>query len=464
MIKSIVISWICLSGSFAALAQAGPSATKPVVADKIVAIVGSKIILASDINEQYDELSKEAPLPPSAKCAILEQIMDSKALILQGELDSLPISEDDVEGTLDNRIRYFINLYGSKEKLEEVAGKTVYQIKEQYRPSIRETMLATAEQKKILDEVKITPTEVKDYYDKIPKDSLPFFQSELEVGSIVVNPKPTREMEDYTISQLDGYRKQIESGQYSFQTIMLLYSKDPSRNQNDGIFPITRTDQNMDQDFLAAAFRLKDGEISPVVKSQFGYHLIQMVKREGDNAQVRHILLTAPVTTDNIVAAMSRLDSIRSNIVSDNADFGEEASTNSDDPQAKMFAGMMTNSQGSTFLTVNELDPSVVLMVDSMKVGDISHPVTFNNERGNTSTRIIYLRSRSKPHQENLADDYSTIQDKALAIKQQVELNKWLAKRIPQFYVMVTDDYNGCPNISQWLKTADKNQSGLASQ
>lgn len=466
VLKSILILCIYLCAGAQVMAQSLTYKGKPVVADRIVAIVGSKIILASDIDQQFDELQKDAtaPLPQDAKCAILEQLMDQKALILQGELDSLPINDDDVEGELDNRIRYFINLYGSREKLEQVAGKSIYQIKEAYRPSIRDNMLAEAERKKIIDEVKITPTEIRDYFDKIPKDSLPFFQSELEVGTIVIKPKASKEMVDYTINQLEDYRKQIESGQYSFKTIMLLYSQDPSRNRNNGIFPISRGDQNMDQSFLAAAFRLKDGEISPVIKSQFGYHLIQMIKREGDNAQVRHILLIPPVTTDNIVAAMSELDTIRSKIIAGKASFGKEAVKYSSDPNAKMFAGMLTDQQGSTYLTEGELDPSVLLMVDSLKVGEISRPVTFSDSRGNTSARIIYLKSRTKPHQENMTDDYSTIQAKALRQKQFEELNKWFSQDIPRFYIMVTPGYRRCSTISSWLETADKNQEGLASQ
>ncbi len=461
--KRMVFLGIGLFAVGAAVAQPGPSLSKPVIADKIVAIVGNKIILQSEIDQQYDQLQKDAanPLPPSTKCAILEQIMDQKALILQGEIDSLPINDDDVEGELDNRIRAFINIYGSREKLEQIAGKSIYQIKETYRPAIRDNLIAAAERRKIVEAVKITPNEVKAFYDSIPRDSLPFFPSQLEVGTIVINPKSSREMEDYTIAQLETYRKEIVSGQYDFQTIMLLYSKDPSRNQNDGVFPISRGDQNMDQNFLAAAFRLKDGEISPVVKSAFGYHLIQMVKRDGDNAQVRHILLVPPITTDNIVAAMDKLDSIRSNIISGKASFGEEAAQFSDDPNAKMFAGMLTDPGGSTYLGVEELDPSVMLLVDSLKVGEISHPVTFSDARGITSTRIIYLKSRSKPHQENLTDDYNTIQQKALQIKQNYALNDWFNKRVPQFYLMVDDDYKHCGEQAKWLVYATKNQAGI---
>jgi peptidyl-prolyl cis-trans isomerase SurA len=462
--KYLVSLALCLVTGVAAVAQS--SLTKPMIADRIVAIVGSKIILQSDIDQQYDQLQKDAPspLPDNTKCAILEQLMDQKCLILQGEIDSLPISDDDVEGELDNRIRAFINIYGSREKLEQVAGKSVYQIKETYRPAIHDNLLAMAERKKIVEAVKITPNEVRQFFDAIPKDSLPFFTSQIEVGTIVINPKPSKEMDDYTISQLESYRKQIVSGEYSFQTIMLLYSKDPSRNQNDGIFPIARGDQNMDQSFLAAAFRLKDGEISPVVKSQFGYHLIQMVKREGDNAQVRHILIVPPVTTDNIVAAMTRLDSIRSNIIAGKANFGEEASQFSEDPNAKLFAGMITSPEGSTYLGVEALDPAVVLMVDSLKVGEISHPVTFTDQRGNTSTRIIFLKSRSKPHQENLTDDYSTIQDKALLKKQNEDLNKWFDKRLPEFYIMVDNDFKTCGAAAKWLAYAARNQGGVAVQ
>ncbi|MHB1920602.1 MAG: peptidylprolyl isomerase [Chitinophagaceae bacterium] len=436
-------------------ATSGLRAQSTMVGDKIVSIVGDRIILKSDVDGQYEQLKKEGnSLPPEqeAKCAILEQMMAQKALVLEAKRDSLPISDDEVEGDLDNRIQYFLHLYGSKQKLEEITGQTIYQIKENFREPIRENIMAAAMRKKIIDEVKITPTEVKDFFDHTPKDSLTFYPSEVEVGQIVINPKPSREMVDYAISQIKKIREEIVSGQETFQTQMILYSKDPGSLRNDGLFTITLGDKNMDPHFMEAAFRLQDGEISPVVKSQFGYHLIQMVKREGDNAQVRDLLIIPEITSEDIRGALNKLDTVRSDIIAGKISFGAAAVAYSDDPDAKLTAGMLTNQSGSTYLTIPQLDQGLVLMIDSLKPGDISRPMTFTNAQGNTAVRIIYLKSRSRPHQENLRDDYSRIQEKALQAKQYKALDAWFNKNIPTFYIMLDKQYQSCPNLEAWEK------------
>jgi peptidyl-prolyl cis-trans isomerase SurA len=459
LLASVLFAMLGLSAAFAQ--DSSINVSQLPVADKIIAIVGDNIVLQSDLQSELLKLQQESttPIPPNAPCAILEQIMAQKALVLQAERDSLPVSDDDVQGRLENQIRGFINMYGSQQKLEEIAGMSIYQIREKFREPIREQLLAKAEQDKINGEVKITPTEVKEYFEKIPKDSLKFYESEVQVGQIVINPKASREVEKYTLSQINDLKKQIDEGKYSFVTLMNLYSQDPGSKRNGGIFTVTRGDKGTDPNFLATAFRLKDGEVSSPVKSTYGYHLIQMVKRQGDNAQVRDLLLIPDITSGDLKNALDKLDSIRSNIIAGKTNFAEAATEFSDDPQAKMTAGMFALQDGSTLLTINQFDPGVVLTIDSLKVGEISRPTVFTDPNTNKqSTRIVYLKSRTKPHRENLEDDYSKIQEEALREKQYEALDKWFNEKMSTFYIMVDKDYQDCKNVEKWAtasKTAD---------
>ncbi len=292
------------------LSQAQP---QKIVADKIVGIVGDRIILQSDIKNALADLARQGTaLPADAECSIMEQAMVSKLLMLQAEKDSLIVTEEEIEAELDQRIRYFINSYGSQEQLETVAGKTIYQIKDDARESVKENKLAQAMQKKIVDNVRITPTEVKAYFERIPKDSLPFFETELEIGQIVVFPKASKDLEKYVIDEMNNYKRQIEMKVATFDQLAKQFSEEPGAKESGGLLPqLNRTEKIWDPTFLAAAFRLKEGEISPVIKSKFGYHIIQMVQRNGDIATVRHILRRAPVTDLEIAKGVSKLDSVR---------------------------------------------------------------------------------------------------------------------------------------------------------
>ena len=263
-----------------------------VVADKVVGIVGDKIILKSEIsNEILDRQRRNEAIPENAECIVMEQALTLKALVLQAEKDSLVVNEDDLESLLDNQVRGFVQAYGSKEALEQIAGRTVYQIKEDFRQSFKERKQAELMRNKIVEGIKITPTEVKAFFDKIPKDSLVYLESQVEIGQIVLYPKAGRDLDKNAIDDLNDYKKQVESGTRKFETLASLYSMDPGSKNTGGMYNINRTEKQWDPAFLQAAFRLKEGQVSPVIKSRFGYHIIQMVNRAGDDATVRLSLI-----------------------------------------------------------------------------------------------------------------------------------------------------------------------------
>jgi peptidyl-prolyl cis-trans isomerase SurA len=427
-----------------------------VVADKIIAIVGDRIILHSDVANSISDMKRQGQeVPPNAECLILEQALVSKVLMLQAEKDSLPVTEEEIESNLDNRIRRFIQMYGTQEQLETIAGKTIYQIKDDARESIRENMLAEAMQRKIVESVKITPTEVKEFFDKIPTDSLPFYESEFEIGQIIVFPKASRDLEKYVIDELNNYKRQIEAGTAGFEQLAKRFTDGEDEQTRGRQFQINRSEKTWDPTFLSAAFRLKDGEISPVVKSKFGYHIIQMMQRNGDEAVVRHILRIPPVTDAEISESISKLDSVRSKIIAGNMSFPIAAGKYSEDEASKYSGPFIQSRDGDTYNTIDELDKDVVTTLEKLKVGEISQPLAFADPRGKKGVRLLFLKSRSEPHRMNLRDDYDKIANYALEQKKSTALEKWLTTRIPSYYIMVDNSGSAkCTQLEKWTTPA----------
>ncbi|PWV53969.1 peptidylprolyl isomerase [Chitinophaga sp. S165] len=454
-----------LSAGTLLLCQMGMAQQK-MVADKIAAIVGDKIVLRSDIEGEMVNLQRSTvdnTLPPNAPCMIMEQIIAQKVMVMQAERDSLPVSEQDVDGQIENRIRYFEDLYGSREKMKEVTGYSIYQLRERFRQPIKEGLLAKAMQDKITSSVKVTPSEVKKYFDAIPKDSLQFYESELEIGQIVIQPKATKEMDQYSIDRLLEFKKQVQEKTSDFGRLAILYSEDPGAKENKGVYILNRNDKQWDPDFLAASFRLKENEISSPIKSQFGYHLIQCIKRQGDNITVQHILLKPNVTRNDLAEATKKLDSIRLVILNGKMTFGEAVVKYSDLPMAKFDGGMLQNRMnGSSLITIDQLDqPSerdIVLLLDTLKPGGISKPMPYIDDQpgGRNGVRIIYLKTRTHPHRENMTDDYARIQQRTLQLKQAEARDKWLREKIPTYYIHVEDEFKQCSHIAQWIGSIAK--------
>ena len=450
-IKKIIVACFVLL-SLSVVAQSQP---RKVVADKIAGIVGDKIILLSDITNAIDDAKRQGTaLPENAVCILMEQSIISKVLMLQAEKDSIPVTDEEIEAELDSRVRYYINQVGTQEALEEMAGKTIYQIKDDARESVRERKMADAMQRKIVENVKITPNEVKAFFDRIPKDSLPFFESELEIGQIIVFPKASRELEEYTIGELNNYKRQIESKVTTFEKLASKVSMDPGSKDRGGLYEINRTEKTWDPVFMSTAFRLKEGEISNPVKSKFGYHIIQMVERTGDKAQVRHILLIPAVTDEEIKASTNKLDTVRAKLIAGTIAFNDAASRYSEDEQQKFAGAYLTGRDGSYYVTIDQLDKDMVGMLSKMKVGDFSQPTPFDSENGRKGVRIVYLKSRSEPHRMNLRDDYSRISTAALEEKKGQVIEKWMKAHIPDYYIVVDGNtLSDCPQLQKLTGT-----------
>jgi peptidyl-prolyl cis-trans isomerase SurA len=270
-----------------------------------------------------------------------------------------------------------------------------------------------------------------------------------------VYPKASRDFEKLSIDELNDYKKQIETKVSKIETLASLYSDDPAVKQNGGQYTINRNEKSWDPAFINNAFRLKDGQVSPVFKSKFGYHIIEMVNRAGDDAVVRHILRIPKVTEVEMNEAISRLDSVRAKLIAGTLSFGEAATKYGEDDNAKFTGGLKQGSEG-TFLTIDQLDKNIVLLLPKMKVGEYSKPTAFTDDRDKKGVRIIYLKTRTEPHRENLKDDYNRIAQRALEVKKQQVLQKWFATKVPNYYIMLDEEFRNCNNLSNWWQYAAK--------
>jgi peptidyl-prolyl cis-trans isomerase SurA len=428
---------------------------KKVVADRIVAQVGNKIILKSDIDNaisDYKAKGQEASLPANPECAFLEGQLIQKALLTQAEKDSLVVSDDEVDATLDNQIRSFIREYGSQQAVEEIYGKTIYQLKDDFKHVFKDRKLSDLMRNKIIENIKITPNEVKAFYDKIPKDSLPYYESELELQQIIAVPKAIKDVEEYVMKQLYEYKRQVETGAKRFDELAKLYTDDPGSKETGGQYNINRTEKFWDPTFLSTSFKLKEGQISPVIKSKFGYHIIQLVSRSGDDAIVRHILKVPPVTELEVKATMSKLDTVKMLIQNKDITFGEALNKFSDDENNKNSGGQITGRDGLGNITYDMMDKEMLSVVKTLNPGEFAKPQIFVDERGQKKIRLIYFKSRSNPHRMNLKDDYNKLSQLAVEEKKQMKLEKWFRENLPNYFITIDKEYNNCKAVSSWLK------------
>lgn len=437
--------------------------TQKVVADKIVGNVGDKIILRSDVYNDIDDRRRRGePLPENADCFVMEQKLTLKALVLQAEKDSLQIEGDEIEALLDNQVRGFIRMYGSKEAVEDISGRTIYQLKEDMRKLFTEMKLAERVQYKIVENVRITPQEVKEYFLKKDQSNLPFYESQLVIGQIVVNPKASHELEVLCHDDVSDFKKQVESGAQKFDILARLYSDDLETKDKGGYLSVNRTEKSWgasfvkEQAFINNTFRLKEGQVSPVFKTKAGYHIIQMVSRAGDDAVIRHILRTPKITDAEVNESIKKLDSAWAKLIAGTTTFGEAVAKYSEDENTKYNGGYLQNAEGTPFMEITQLDKELVelLAKSNLQAGQYSKPMAFTNESGKRAVRIVYLKTRTAPHRENLKDDYDQLAREALTIKKQKAVEAWFATRIPKYYIMIDQDYKNCTTLKNWIRYA----------
>jgi peptidyl-prolyl cis-trans isomerase SurA len=456
-VKFIYFILAILTISLVSNAQNTSQIGNRILADKIIGVVGDKLLLQSDITNQILDIKRQGvELPADAECVLIDRIVKQKILVLQALFDSLPVSDDDIQNDIDNRIRSFIQTYGSEEELVRISGKSIFQIKEDFREPIRERRLSEAMERKILENVRITPNEVKAYYEKIPKDSLAFYESMIEVSELSIFPTMNVDAEAYLTEKLNTMKAQIEEGRKSFAVLAKLESDDPGTKDQGGEFTINRaTDkQSIDPAFFKASFELKEGEVSKVIKSKFGLHIIQMVSRRGDIAVVRHILKTPQFVEDDFILTTNKLDSIKNLIQSNRLKFGKAVEMFSNDPDSKFTAGKKfgRNDRGEldSKMPIDKFDKDLIPVLKDLTIGQISKPVKFTDQMGKIGFRVVLLEGITAPHRENLKDDYSIIAKRALEEKKALKMEEWFVKNMSRFYVKINESYSNCKYFNSY--------------
>ncbi len=449
MIKRTFILFVFLIITFIACDLKAQDDTSGVIIDKVIAVVGSEIILYSDIEAQYLQLLQQGyDTDEDLRCTILEELLYQKLLVNQAEIDSVTVSSSQIESEMDRRLRYFINQIGSEKKLEEFYGKSINEIKEEFREAIRDQLLSQTMQAKITENIKVTPSEVRNFYNKIPKDSLPLIGTKVELAHIVKKPPVSQEQIEGIKDKLREFKNRISAGE-DFSTLAVLYSDDPGSAAKGGELGFYSRGE-LYPEFEAVAYSLKKGEVSPIVKTKAGYHIIQMIERRGEQINVRHILLQPKISNIELKRAKDKLDSISTIIRSGELSFEEAAAKFSDDP-SKANKGIIINKYtGTSNFEIEQVDADIFYIIDKMKPGDISEPIIMKTEEGSKAYRIIYLKEKTEPHQANLKEDYNFIQELALQEKQQQEIKNWISSKINNISVEVTDAYKTCVFIYDW--------------
>lgn len=440
---SFVLAAAAFTCSFAADSSA---VSKGYLLDKVDAIVNDKIILRSDIENQLDLLNLRGHDEADNRCELMKQLIYNKILTTQAIRDSIPLADDEVESELARKINYFISVAGSKEAFEEYYHKTVEQIKEDYRDDIYEQMLAARMRNKIVEDVKVTPSEVKAYFDKLSKDSLPYFNATLELQQIVMKPHVSPEQEKAARDKAESLLQRLKNGE-SFELLASLYSEDLGSAQEGGYLDWAPRGTYV-KEFEGAAYKLKPGEISDVVATQFGYHIIEMIERRGDMILLRHILTRPQTTYKDAEYSQHKLDSVRTEILENKLTFFDAVKLYSQDEQSKNVGGYILNNEtGGTILEVDKIDPNLFLMVDTLSIGGITPPVMFQGNDGSPSFRIVKLVAKTAPHVADIKIDYDKIQNAARSDKEEQVLDRWFTKNMRKTYLMLTDDYSGCEDL-----------------
>lgn len=443
-IKGSIAAALLLVGMLIMHAPASAQDTKGFVVDEVIAKVDNYIILKSEVDRMYqDYLTNGNPPSQGARCEILALITRNKLMLAKAEIDSVVVLDADVDQNTQRRMDIILAQSGrTPVELEEIYGKTLEQIRSELRDQIREQMIVQKMEEEITASISVTPAEVKRFFNRIPKDSLPYFSASVEVAQIVRVAKTSAEQKAITRNQLLDIRTRVVAGE-NFAELARKHSDDPSVLSNNGEMGWVGRGR-MVPEYEAVAFRLKPGEISMPFESPFGMHIMQLIERRGNEYNSRHILISPKPSEDDLKQASNFLDSLRTLVVNDSITFEQAAKEHSDDVATKGNGGFFSDADGGMRLTVDELDPGVFFRIDSMEVGDISKPIVYRTEDGKDAVRILYYKSRIPPHQASLKEDYHKIQTAALNEKKNKVLAEWFVKARRDVFINIDRTYDYC--------------------
>ena len=412
--------------------------------DKIIARVDNYYILRSELEELYQSYKAEGQRTPE-RCQLLESLIINKMLLAKAEIDSVTVEDAQVDDQLNGRMSYMVQRFGSEKNLMEAYGKSINELKTELRQQVRDQLVVETMQQKIAGDVKITPSEVRRFFNAIPKDSLPYIPSEVEVGQIVRLATVTKEQKDKLRQQLLDIKAKAEAGE-DFAMLAQIYSEDLGSAKTGGDLGFAKRGA-MVPEFEGAALALKPNEISGIVESQYGFHLIQLLEVRGAEYHARHILLRPDYNRGtDITAATSYLDSLRALIKVDTLTFAQAAKVNSEDKMTADGGGLiMDPNTGLARIPLDaSMDPALYFALDSMKVGDVSVPISYRTEDGRSAMRILWYKSKSEPHTANLRDDYEKLAQIVLSNKKNNALEEWFKKAAGDVFISVDDEFQNC--------------------
>jgi len=422
------------------------------VIDKIIANVGNEYVLLSDLEQVFAQMSEERGyVPEEAKCNLFENLIASSLMLNQARLDSIEVGDEEVEAQLSARIDQILSYMGGDvRQFEDFYGQSTAEVKSRFREDLKNKLLVERMQGNVMQDATVTPSEVKAFYARIPKDSLPYFNSEVELGEIVYKPRVNEGEKDRTKAVLEDIRKRIVEGGEDFAELAKKYSADLSSGQQGGNLGWAKRGSYVPE-YEATAYNLEKEEYSEIIETDFGYHFIQLLDRRGNSINVRHILLRPNLTEDDKIRSLGILDTVRNLISVDSLKFSYAVKIYSNKEQQSFNNdGRMVNPKtGNTFFEIADLDPDIYFTIDTMKVGDISQPIEFE-ERGEIMYRVIYLQSRTDPHRANLKQDYNKIRTGAIEERKAQFMSSWIEEKIGSTYIKIDRAYQGCPNLIKW--------------
>lgn len=423
------------------------------VIDKIIAIVGEEIILKSDIENEFLHEQGQGLISASSdyRAEILERQLIQKLLLAQARLDSISVTEDEVENEVNSRIQYLTANIGSRERLETYFGKNIEEIKSDMRAPIREKLITESMQQHIVDKIRSTPSEVKAFFKKLPKDSLPDVPDKYEIQQIVIKPTVSEAEKERIRDRLRSFREQILNGEKTFSTLAVMYSEDGSSVRGGELGYATKS--MWDPAFAEAAFSLKPGKISKIVESEFGFHIIQLIDRQGEKINVRHIILQPKISDAEREEALHRLDTIRGYITDNKMTFDEAAYYFSTDKKTRNNGGLLSSPNSlDSRIEKAEIRGEMAKQVNRMKVGEISEPF-MDRDEAREEYKIIKVKAYYPQHKANLDDDWMTFESMLKNQKQLEKMEKWIKEKQANTYIHIDDAYkNSKFRYDNWVK------------
>ena len=427
------------------------------IVDEIIWVVGNEPILLSDVEET--RISSEAYGQPvdNPYCTIPEQIAVNKLFVHQAELDSVTVSESDVIRAVDNSINESIQAFGSREALEQMYGRSVSQMRENLKKQYREQMMADEVRQKLTTDVKATPAEVREYFKNVPNDSLPFIPTQVEVQIITSVPEVPRAEVERIENKLREYARRVNSGEADFSTLAKFYSEDGSARNGGELGYMGRN--QLVPEFANVAFTLNDPKkVSKIVRSEYGYHIIQLIDKKGDKINVRHILLKPHIDDSEIEKGIARLDSIANDIRANKFTFDAAALALSDDKDTRNNHGLMANvdQQNGTVSSrfeMQDLPADVAKVVDTLSVGQISRAFRMTNDKGQEVCAVVMLKNRIEGHPANMTEDFQTLRDVVVNKRKEEKIEQWIKDKIKTTYVRISPDWRNCKfHYEGWVK------------